>query len=60
MLVTLRANDTMGQDQGGVCSPVGVALKSNCLIHNFSSGWSRPDSFYNLSRQVMQPPIQFG
>lgn len=58
MLVTLRANDTMGRDQGGVCSSAGVAL--NCLIHNFSRGWSRPDSFYNLSQQVMQLPVQFG
>jgi hypothetical protein len=60
MLVTLRANDTMGRDQGGVWSSVGVALKSNCLIHDFSWGWSLPDSFCNLSRQVMQPPVQCG
>lgn len=40
MLVALGANDTMGRDQEGVCSSIGGALKSNCLIHNFSWGWS--------------------
>lgn len=59
-LVTLRANETMGRELGGVCSSVGVALKSNCLIHNFSWGWSCPDSFYNLSWQAMQRPVQLG
>lgn len=60
MPVTLRANDTKGGDQEAQCRAVGVALKPNCLIHHFSWGCSRPDSFPYLSWQVMQPPIGLG
>lgn len=60
MLVTLGANDTREGIRKVYVVLVGVALKSNCLIHNSSWGWSHLDSFYYLSWQVMQPPIQFG
>lgn len=60
MPVTLRANDTKGGDQEGVCSTCRCGAGSNCLIHNFSRGWSHPDSFCYLSWQALQPPIQLG